>query len=149
MDWEDSGGPPSQSQLSVNNMLITKASLNARDMNQFFIEKVQTIRNGIQYLPNFFLKCKEIMRNKTCKLGLKHVSVAKVNKLLKSLKNSRSSSIDELDNFCVKLAADQIDKPLHHIITLSIMHNKFPRGWKYSKVIPLHKKECKLDRKNY
>ena len=89
------------------------------------------------------------MRNKTCKLGLKHVSVAKVNKLLKSLKNSRSSSIDELDNFCVKLAADQIDKPLHHIITLSIMHNKFPRGWKYSKVIPLHKKECKLDRKNY
>ena len=45
MDWEDSGGPPSQ--LSVNNMLITKASLIATAMNQFFIEKVQTIRNGI------------------------------------------------------------------------------------------------------
>ena len=54
-----------------------------------------------------------------------------------------------MDNFCVKLAADKIDKPLHHIITLSILQNKFPRGWKYSKVIPLHKKECKLDRKNY
>ena len=79
----------------------------------------------------------------------KHVSVTKVNKLLKSLKNSRSTSIDELDNFCVKLAADLIDRPLHHIITLSIMQNKFPRSWKYSKVIPLHKKECKLERQNY
>ena len=84
MDWEDSGGPPSQ--LSVNNMLITKASLIAIAMNQFFIEKVQTIRNGIQYLSNFFLKCKDIIWNMTCKLGLKQVSIAKVNKLLKSKK---------------------------------------------------------------
>jgi hypothetical protein len=29
------------------------------------------------------------------------------------------------------------------------MQNKFPRSWKYSKVIPLHKKECKLDKQNY
>ena len=79
------------------------------------------------------------MRNKQCKLSLKHVTVLKVNKLLKKLKNSRSTSIDELDNYCVKLAADIIDKPLHHIITLSILQNKFPSSWKVSKVIPLHK----------
>ena len=84
MDWDDSGGPPSQ--LSINNLLITKASLIATAMNQFFIEKVQIIRNGIQFLPNYYLKCKEIMRNKTCRLGL---SVAKVNKLLKSLKKQQ------------------------------------------------------------
>ena len=52
-------------------------------------------------------------------------------------------------NFCVKLAADVIDKPLHHIITLSIQQKKFPSGWKLSKVIPLHKKNCKMDRQNF
>ena len=49
----------------------------------------------------------------------------------------------------MKIAADVIDRPLHHIITLSILQHKFPRSWKYSKVIPLHKKHCKLDMKNY
>ena len=78
-----------------------------------------------------------------------HVTIEKVNKLLKSLKNTRSTSIDELDNFCVKISADIIDKPLYHIITLSIIQKKFPRNWKYSKVIPLHKKGDRLDRKNY
>ena len=29
------------------------------------------------------------------------------------------------------------------------MQNKFPKNWKYTKLIPLHKKESKLDRKNY
>ena len=89
------------------------------------------------------------MRYKQCKLGLAHVTVMKVNKLLKTLKNSRSISIDELDNFSVKVAADIIDKPLHHIITLSILQKKFPSSWKLSKVIPLHKKGSKLERKNY
>ena len=147
MNWKDSGGPPSQ--LIVNNKLTSKASSIASSMNLFFREKVQNIRSGIHHLPNNFLKCKDIMRNKNCKLSLSHVSVKKVNKLLKSLKNSKSTSIDELDNFCVKLAADLIDKPLHHIITLSIMSKTFPRSWKYSKVIPLHKSGCKLERKNY
>ena len=71
------------------------------------------------------------MQGKTCHLSLKHVSVIKVNKLLKSLKNSKSTAIDELDNFCVKAAADIIDKPLHHVITLSILQSKFPRSWKF------------------
>ena len=89
------------------------------------------------------------MRDKNLKLGLKHVPLSKVNKLLKKLKNTRSTAIDKLDNYCVKVSADVIDKPLHHIITLSILLNRFPRSWKYSKVIPLHKKGCKLEKKNY
>ena len=57
--------------------------------------------------------------------------------------------MDELDTYAVKISADQIAKPLHHIITLSIIQNKFPTGWKYTKLIPLHKKLGKLDRANY
>ena len=89
------------------------------------------------------------MRGKKCRLGFHHVPVSKVSKLLKNLKNSKSSSVDELDNYCIKISADVIAQLLHHIITLSILQSRFPASWKYSKVIPLHKKECKLERKNY
>ena len=94
-------------------------------------------------------KVLEIMVGKNCKMKLDHVDVPKVLKILKSLSNSRSTGIDELDNFSVKLAAELIAQPIHHIISLSIIQNKFPYSWKYSKVLPLHRKRDKLDRKNY
>ena len=70
-------------------------------------------------------------------------------KILKNLSNSRCSAIDGLDNFIIKIASDLILDPLHHIIVLSIMQEKFPSDWKLAKVIPLHKKEDTLSPKNY
>ena len=49
----------------------------------------------------------------------------------------------------MKTSAEIIAGPLHHVIVLSINQNKFPTGWKYSKVIRLHKKLSQLERKNY
>ena len=112
----------------------------------FFIEKV---RNGIQNVAANLTVCSRIMTSKNCRLSLKHVSVEKVRKLLKNLKNTKSSGVDELDNFCVKISANIIAQPLHHIITLSILENKFKTSWKYAKVVPLHKKGCSLERINY
>ena len=65
------------------------------------------------------------------------------------MKNSRCVALDGLDNFSLKVAADIIDHPLHYIVNMSILQRTFPKAWKFSKVIPLHKKLCKLDRKNY
>ena len=68
---------------------------------------------------------------------------------MEGLKTSRSTSIDEVDNYCVKLAAAEIAEPLHHMITLSLLQQKFPSCWKFSKVIPLHKKGSKLEMQDY
>ena len=146
MGWKTVGTP---SQLEVNGQLETKASRIAHIMNQFFVDKVRAIRDSLRDVPANLLQCLNTMRGKSCSAELSHVSLEKVRKLLKNLKNSRSTAIDGLDNFVVKLSADHIAKPLHHIITLSLMQNKFPSSWKYSKIIPLHKKECKLAPKNY
>ena len=146
MGWKSSGTPH---QLKVDNQLVTSAKKIAKLMNEFFIGKVQKIRSAMQNSVFSLAKVHDIMENKTCKLKLQHVSEAKVKKVLRSLSNSRSTGLDELDNFSVKLAADYIAKPLHHIVTLSIMQQKFPTSWKYSKVLPLHKKEDLLERKNY
>ena len=97
----------------------------------------------MESVPFNFDKVKKIMINNNCKMKL---SLLKVKK---SLSNSRSTGIDELDNFSVKLASEHIAQPIHHIVTLSIMQNKFPSAWKFSKVLPLHKKLDQLERKNY
>ena len=146
MGWKSNGIP---TQLKVGNELVTSAKKIAQHMNEFFLNKVETIRAGMASVRFNLNKVQDIMLGKTCSLHLKHVSLSKIKKTLKSLSNSRSTGIDELDNFSVKLAADLIAEPVHHLVTLSIMQKRFPRSWKYSKVIPLHKKEDVLERKNY
>ena len=146
MDWKTTGTPH---QIEVDGRLITKASLIAKYMNEFFIDKVQKIRQAMGQTAENLSTCSEIMADKQLTLSFQHVTVDKVRKLLKKLKNSRSTSIDELDNYSVKLSADIIAQPLHHVIVLSLNQNKFPTSWKYSKVLPLHKKESQLVRKNY
>ena len=118
-------------------------------MNQYFIDKVENIRAKIPQLPNNYEKCHEIMKNRMCSLDLQHVTIQKVAKIIKGLKPSKSTGLDGLDSYSLKVSADIISPPLHHIICLSIMQSRFPSQWKNSKVIPLHKKDCKLDCKNY
>ena len=89
------------------------------------------------------------MRDKKASMYLQFVSVKKVRKLLGKLKNKKSTSIDQLDNFAVKLAADYLAGPLHHVISLSVMQQKFPSGWKLTKIVPLHKKLSTLKPENY
>ena len=146
MNWKSSGTPD---QLEVNNKLVTNAAGIANIMGEYFINKVKTIRDKMVAVPENLDECSKIMRNKNCSLSLQHTSVKTVEKLLQSLKTSKSTSVDELDSFSVKLSANIIAAPVHHIVTLSIMQMRFPTRWKYTKLIPLHKKQSKLDPKNY
>jgi hypothetical protein len=68
--------------------------------------------------------------------------------VIKKLKSSKSLAVDELDSYSLKISADIVGPAIHHLITLSIMQNKFPEPWKYAKVLPLHKKGEVLVRKN-
>ena len=147
MKWESNAGPPSQ--LIIAGKLVSKASILASEMNNFFVNKVTEIRNAIQPIQNALSICYRIMKGKQCKLRLDFVSTKKVLTILKGLKNSRSTSIDELDNYCIKLSAEIIAELLHHIVTMSLMQRKFPSCWKFSKVVPLHKKGSKLEKQNY
>ena len=146
MGWKCKGTP---NQIKIGNELITSARKIANLMNDYFVEKISTIRASMGSASFPISKLKNMMRGKNCRMQLNHISIEKVRRILKNLSNSKSTGIDELDNFSVKLAADFIAWPLHHIICLSIIHSKFPQSWKYSKVLPLYKKGDKLERKNY
>ena len=146
MNWKSSGTPV---QIEMNNKMYTSAKAIAEIMNEYFIDKVRLIRAGMGHIVTNLAQCRSIMENKRCSLDLQHVTVGKVRKLLASLSTSKCTAIDELDNFSVKVAADIIAAPVHHIVTLSIMQQRFPSQWKYAKVLPLHKKLSTVNRKNY
>ena len=146
MGWQQHGPP---SQLEEGGILVSKSFDIASHVNCYFVQKIQQIREGLGNVAPNFETCKSIMKDKNCKLSMKYVTTAKVMKLIKKLKNSKSTSYDGIDNYSVKLSANIIAEPLHHIICLSIMQKKFPKSWKLVKVVPLHKKGSILDKKNY
>ena len=146
MGWKKAGSP---SQIEKDAVLYTKAKEVAKYMNEFFVTKVTTIKEAFKNIPVNLDGCKKAMKGKKCRLGLGFVSVQKVRKILRNLKPSRSVGIDELDSYSIKVAAELIAEPIHHIVTLSIMQKRFPEAWKFAKVLPLHKKGCTLTRKNY
>ena len=93
----------------------------AQNMNEYFLEKVGQIRASIPDSEMWTSKIKSKMVNRNSNLEFRHVTVQKVRKLLKSLSSSRSTGVDEWDNYSIKLAADYIAQPLHHIVTLSLL----------------------------
>ena len=54
-----------------------------------------------------------------------NVSNSSIKKIIKSIK-SKSSGVDDIGAYFVKLAADYIVQPLTHIINISFEHRKFP-----------------------
>ena len=147
MSW-NSSGPPQQIR-SKDNELLRKACQIASAINEYFYDKIQDIRKELctkEWLPNI---CKDIMKGKKCSLYLQFPTKKEVTNILKTLSSSKSTAGDGLNNYRVKIAADVISAPLHHIVTLSIMQERFPDPWKYSKIIPLHKKDDVLQAKNY
>ena len=118
-------------------------------MNEYFISKVTNLRQKFAgNIPNIE-HCRRLMKDKKCSLRLGFVTMKQVKILLKNLKSSKCVAIDELDSYSLKISADIIAGPVHHLITLSIMQKRFPTAWKYAKVLPLHKKLSVLKRENY
>ena len=89
------------------------------------------------------------MKNRTCKFSLKAVYPDEIGKIISSLKSTRTCGLDNIDSFVIKLAKEELVPMITHIINLSISQEKFPDGWKTSKIIPLHKKAELTEAKNY
>ena len=58
MNWKQQGPP---NQLQVGSLLVTKACLIAKTMNEYFIEKVSLIRAGISSLAANLSICSRVM----------------------------------------------------------------------------------------
>ena len=146
MEWKESGTP---NQLLLDNKLYRKASEVALLKNEYFVSKVNNLRRKFNPQTLDLTGCRKAMGSKRCSLSLKFVSVQDVEKIIRKLKPSKAVAIDQLDSYSIRISAKIVSEPIHHLIMLSLMQQKFPTSWNNAKVLPLHKKGCVMERKNY
>ena len=119
-------------------------------MNNYFVTKVLKIQENLPIQTNDPLETlKKVMKNKNTVFSFEAVSPDTVREIISGLKNSKSSGIDYIDTYIVKLIVDEILPAVTHIVNLSIQNAVFPSLYKAAKVIPLHKKDDPLEAKNY
>ena len=147
LNWCSSSAP---TKLFSAGQIITSPSMLANLMNNYFIDKVTTIRQNLPPVNDDPLKTlKKLMNNRRSVFKLKFVHPDQVKKVILSLKNSKSCGLDNIDTYILKLVVDEILPAMTHVINLSIQQSIFPSTWKVAKVIPLFKKGDSLEPKNY
>ena len=70
-------------------------------------------------------------------------------KVVKTLKNNKSSSFDGILNEMLKVGADALHPVLPPIVNTVLSFNLYPTQWKYDILSPLHKADDKTDLNNY
>ena len=89
------------------------------------------------------------MKDRKSNFNLKPITLDKMKDIILKLKNSKSTGVDGIPAFIIKLSIPIILPAVTHVINLSISKSIFPSNWKHSKVTPLLKKGCSLTASNY
>ncbi len=107
--------------LEANDKFITKPSEIANYLNDYFISKLENLRESMPNLSNdisHLLIRNKIMNGRNSKLKMVNANVDKVKEFLKNSKD-KPPGVDGLESRLLKLAADEIAPALVHIINLS------------------------------
>ena len=80
---------------------------------------------------------------------LQPISLRNLRKIIKKFKSSRTHGRDFIDSSSLKLAFPLIEDSILHLVNLSIRNGTFAQNWKIQLILPLHKKNDKLNGNNY
>ena len=126
----------------------------ANAINKCFLNKTAKLRENIgqnsQVDPRDRLKSflGDKLHQKE-KFHLKEISAQELRNILKKRKGNRSSGIDFIDGYSLKLAAPLIEDILLHLVNLTISSHEYPDLWKINKVSPHFKKGDKTRGENW
>ena len=134
--------------------LVTNPSKVATIFNDFFLEKVRKLRiqtnspplvDPVLRLNNWLDK----RGSPPPPFSLKEINKKQLRKLIRRLKGGRSSGVDGINSYSLKLAAPLLEDALEHLINISIRTGTFSSFWKHQLIFPHHKKSDKALPKNY
>ena len=126
----------------------------ANIFNQFFLDKVQILREKTRSAPGVhpIQRLRESLERRKCSpppFSLKPITIITLRRLLKKMKGKRSHGVDDIDSFSIKLAGPLMEDALLHLVNMSIKNGAFSTIWKPQIIFPLHKKDDKMETKNY
>ena len=79
----------------------------------------------------------------------KRIEKPDLEKSVKDLKMNKSSYLDNISNEVIKHGLDILEGPLIMLYNKIISIGQFPKAWSDGIIVPLHKKDDKLDTNNY
>lgn len=126
--------------IEVNGEFISKPFDIANYLDNYFLSKVNTLRNQMLRGSGRLFKDiteQHIMRGKDCVFEFKPISVDFVVKQLNSIKCDKPCGFDNIDGRLLKLSAKSIAKPIGHIFNLCFKECAYPD------LQILQKKNCK------
>ena len=141
-------------QMILDGAIISSPEKLSEAFNKVFLNKVKKLREEIskekiinpeERLENWLRKRAEPLPE----FEIRTITKSELRKYVKRMKGNRSSGIDMIDSFSLKLAATHIEDILLHIINLSISKSKYPSPWKTQLIHPFHKKGDKNHPGNY
>ena len=116
----------------------------------FFMNTVASLKQKSILLKNFACQFPASITKRTESVfKFQFVTNMDVEKIIKSIKRSKATGIDDLPPGLIKDAADVLSVPLSHIINMSLDTGQFPQEWKAAKIIPLHKSGSTKSFDNY
>ena len=128
------------SQMMFSGKLFSKPIEIANEMNKFFVNKISKLKKKDDVDPTEALKgLKNFMNDKhipEAGFQLKELNYEDMLKLIKTLKGKKSSGMDWICGYSLKVASKEIIPELKQLINLSIKTGKFFSKWKYAKVLP-------------
>ena len=126
----------------------------AAAFNKIFKDKVKLLRDKAKNNPKLD-PCERVeswleqRMDSTPEFQLQPIGIQKLRKVMKRLKKSRSHGRDFIDGCSLKLAFPLIEDSILHLVNLSIKSSTFADKWKIQLILPLHKKDDKLNGNNY
>ena len=77
------------------------------------------------------------------------ISLNEVQNEMKNLKNGKAMYIDDILNEALKAGSDDIKRPIRHLFNIVYKNSVFPDLWCNGIIVPIHKKNDRLDMNNY
>ena len=133
-----------------NGCIINSPRDIANAFNRIFIEKVHRINQSglVNDVGNACHHLKKWLDRRDLDIPvfeLKTIDQRKLRKTLQRLKGNRSSGIDFVDGYSIKLAAPLIEDVLLHLVNLTITKSMYPHlNGSYQKLIHIIKRGTKL-----
>ena len=144
----------SPSKLEYNGNILTTPKMLATAFSNIFKNKVNNLREKVQDDPKID-PCERVeawLGQRSEPVGsfqLQPIGIQKLRKIMKRVKKSRSHGRDFIDSYSLKLAFPLIEESILHLVNLSIESGTFAERWKIQLILPLHKKNDKLNGNNY
>lgn len=131
----------------INNTIIDDPQIIAEKFNDYYIDLTNTNTSNYSNLNKFYDKYSGKIIPES--IFLKPCDPTEICNIIKLLKNSHSVGYDEVCTSVLKACIREICPILTALINKSFENGCFPSKLKYSKVIPVYKKDDPMSIKNY